>query len=63
MPQAVSPDHSEREGFDPLTIRITFDPSWPDDIYVTLEVSGVINSTDDGEICNDMTASHYKLAE
>lgn len=57
LPQARSPAHCEREGFDTRTIRITFDPGRPDDIYVGLEVSGVIRSTDGGETWTDVSAS------
>jgi len=60
---AVSPAHCEREGFDTRTIRITVDPSAPDDIYLALEVSGVILSRDAGETWSDKSASLFKLAE
>jgi len=63
VPGAVSPAHCEREGFDTRTIRITVDPSAPDDIYLALEVSGVILSRDAGETWSDMSASLFKLAE
>jgi len=63
IPQEISPDHCEGEGFDSRIIRITFDPSWPDDIYVALEVSDIFCSTDDGKILNDMSASLFELAE
>lgn len=63
VPQAVSPAHCERAGFDTRTIRITVDPNQPDDIYVALEVSGVIRSRDAGETWSDMSASLIRLAE
>jgi photosystem II stability/assembly factor-like uncharacterized protein len=63
VPGAVSPAHCERAGFDTRTIRITFDPSRPDDIYVAIEVSGVIGSRDGGETWTDLSASLIKLAE
>lgn len=63
VPQAKSPGHCEREGFDTRTIRITVDPSRPDDIYMALEVSGVIRSADGGETWQDMSSTLIKLAE
>jgi len=63
IPQAKSPGHCERTGFDTRTIRITVDPSRPDDIYVAIEVSGVIRSSDAGETWHDMSATLIELAE
>ncbi len=63
LPQAQSPKHCEKAGFDSRTIRISFDANRPDDVYVALEVSGVIRSTDGGESWQDMSASLIKLAE
>ncbi|MGZ5090785.1 MAG: WD40/YVTN/BNR-like repeat-containing protein [Burkholderiales bacterium] len=63
LPQAKSPAHCEKAGFDTRTVRITVDPSRPDDIYVALEVSGVIRSSDAGETWTDVSASLIKLAE
>jgi photosystem II stability/assembly factor-like uncharacterized protein len=63
LPQAKSPAHCEREGFDTRTIRITVDPSRPDDVYAALEVSGVIRSADAGESWTDMSASLIKHAD
>ena len=40
--ELVTSAHCERDGFDTRTIRITVDPSRPDDLYVAIEVSGVI---------------------
>ena len=62
LPQAKSPAHCEKDGFDTRTIRITVDPGRPDDIYVGLEVSGVIRSTDAGETWSDMSESLFELA-
>ena len=63
IPQLISPGHCEIAGFDTRTIRITVDPSRPNDIYVALEVCGVMRSTDAGETWSDMSASLFKLAE
>ncbi|MBT5107659.1 MAG: hypothetical protein HOM25_03170 [Rhodospirillaceae bacterium] len=63
LPQAISPAHCEREGFDSRTIRITVNPEQPDDIYAALEVSGVIRSSDAGETWRDVSASLIELAE
>jgi photosystem II stability/assembly factor-like uncharacterized protein len=62
LPRAKSPAHCEKAGFDTRTVRITVDPARPDDIYVALEVSGVIRSADGGETWSDMSASLIKLA-
>jgi photosystem II stability/assembly factor-like uncharacterized protein len=61
--QAKSPAHCEREGFDTRTIRISADPSRPDDLYVALEVSGVIRSADGGETWSDLSATLIELAQ
>ena len=63
VPSAVSPAHCEREGFDTRTIRITVDPNEPDDLYLALEVSGVIRSRDGGETWRDMSESLFELAQ
>ena len=63
VPSAVSPAHCEREGFDTRTIRITVDPNEPDDLYLALEVSGVIRSRDGGETWQDMSGSLIELAQ
>ena len=62
VPNAVSPAHCERAGFDTRTIRIAFDPGKPDDLYVALEVSGVIASRDAGETWSDLSGTLIKLA-
>jgi photosystem II stability/assembly factor-like uncharacterized protein len=63
LPRAKSPAHCEKAGFDTRVVRITVDPSRPDDIYVGLEVSGVIRSADAGETWTDVSASLMKLAD
>lgn len=62
MPAAKSPSHCERSGFDTRTIRITVDPSKPDDLYVAIEVSGVIRSSDAGETFTDVSQTLIDLA-
>ena len=62
MPAAKSPAHCERGGFDTRTIRITVDPSRPDDLYVAIEVSGVIRSSDGGETFTDVSGTLIDLA-
>jgi photosystem II stability/assembly factor-like uncharacterized protein len=59
---AVSPAHCERAGFDTRAIRITADPNEPDDLYLALEVSGVIRSRDGGETWTDVSGSLFELA-
>ena len=63
LPNAKSPAHCEREGFETRTIRITADPNRPDDVYAALEVSGVIHSADGGETWVDKSASLIRFAE
>jgi len=63
LPQAKSPAHCEREGFDTRTISVTFDPARPDEVYVGLEVSGVLHSTDGGESWTDVSAPLMELAQ
>lgn len=60
---AISPAHCEREGFDTRTIRISVDPGRPEDLYVALEVSGVIRSSDGGETFTDISQSLIDLAQ
>lgn len=49
--------------FPTRTIGIAVDPGYPDDIYVGLEVSGVIHSRDGGETWRDVSAPLIKLSE
>ena len=44
-------------------IRIAVDPNRPDDVYVALEVSGVIRSSDGGETFTDLSAPLIDLAK
>ena len=62
IPHAKSPAHCERGGFDTRTIRITVDPSRPDDLYVAIEVSGVIRSSDAGESWQDVSGTLIEMA-
>ena len=62
LPNAKSPGHCEM-GFPVRVIRIAADPGRPDDVYVALEVSGVIRSSDGGETFTDLSAPLIKLAE
>ncbi|MES2563707.1 MAG: hypothetical protein V4637_13405 [Pseudomonadota bacterium] len=62
LPNAKSPGHCEM-GFPVRVIRIAVDPSRPDDVYVALEVSGVIRSSDGGETFTDVSAPLIKLAQ
>lgn len=61
LPNAKSPGHCEM-GFPVRVIRIAVDPSRPDDVYVALEVSGVIRSSDGGETFTDVSAPLIELA-
>lgn len=63
LPNAISPAHCERPGFDTRVLRITVDPNRPDDVYAALEVSGVLRSSDGGETWSDMSAPLIRLAE
>ncbi|MEE9255300.1 MAG: hypothetical protein V3U43_10215 [Pseudomonadales bacterium] len=50
-------------GFPTRVIRMTADPSNPDDLYAGLEVGGVIRSRDAGDTWEDCTADLLRLAE
>ena len=63
LPQAKSPAHCERSDFDSRLVRIAIEASQPDEIYLALEVSGVIHSADNGESWMDWSAPLFKLAE
>jgi photosystem II stability/assembly factor-like uncharacterized protein len=62
LPNARSPGHCEM-GFPVRVIRIAVDPGRPDDVYVALEVSGVIRSSDGGETFTDLSAPLIELAK
>lgn len=63
LPQVQSPAHCERDGFDTRTISVTFNPVKPEEVYVGLEVSGVLHSTDGGESWTDASAHLMELAQ
>ena len=52
-----------RMAFPMRVIRLTLDPSHPEDLYAGLEVGGVIRSVDGGESWQDCTSALLKLAE
>jgi len=56
------PEHCPMS-FPTRTIGIAVDPANPDDIYVGLEVSGVVVSRDGGETWKDVSAPLIKLSE
>jgi len=62
LPQAKSPEHCGPNFLSRL-VRIGIGASRPDEIYLGLEVSGVIFSRDDGETWQDVSAPLLKLAE
>lgn len=62
LPNARSPGHCEMD-FPVRVIRIAVDPTRPDDVYVALEVSGVIRSDDGGETFSDLSGPLIALAE
>jgi photosystem II stability/assembly factor-like uncharacterized protein len=59
---AKSPGHCDMN-FPVRVIRIAVDPRRPDDVYVALEVSGVIRSSDGGETFTDLSAPLIELAD
>lgn len=59
---AISPEHCPM-GFPTRTIGIAVDPGRPDDIYVALEVSGVIHSRDGGDTWTDLSVPLIKWSE
>ncbi len=63
IPQAKSPGHCEREGFDTRVIGVTFNPAQPDEVYMGIEVGGVLQSTDGGESWTDLSAPLIELAQ
>ena len=62
LKNATTPEYCPMS-FPTRTIGIAVDPLRPDDIYVALEVSGVIHSRDGGETWTDVTAPLIKLSE
>ena len=62
MPQAKSPEHCGPDFLSRL-VRIGLEASRPDEIYLGLEVSGVLHSADNGETWRDLSAPLLKLAE
>ncbi len=62
MPAAKAPKNCDMD-FPVRVIRMAVDPSRPDDIYLALEVDGVIRSTDGGESFTDVSAPLIKLAQ
>lgn len=63
IPQAKSPGHCEREGFDSRTICFTFNPARPDELYMGIEVGGVLHSTNGGDSWNDVSSPLMELAQ
>jgi photosystem II stability/assembly factor-like uncharacterized protein len=62
LPGANAPGNCDMD-FPVRIIRIAIDPSRPDDVYLALEVDGVIRSEDGGESFNNISAPLVKLAE
>ena len=62
LPGAVDTGHCPM-GFPTRALGIAVDPGCPDDVYVALEVSGVIHSRDGGETWTDLSAPLIKLSE
>ena len=62
LPGAVDTGHCPM-GFPTRALGIAVDPGRPDDVYVALEVSGVIHSRDGGETWTDLSAPLIKLSE
>jgi photosystem II stability/assembly factor-like uncharacterized protein len=61
MPNAKAPVNCDMN-FPPRVIRIAVDPSRPDDVYLALEVDGVIRSADGGETFTDVSGPLIQLA-
>lgn len=61
LPDAKSPGHCDMD-FPVRVIRIAVDPVQPDDVYVALEVSGVIRSSDGGKTFTDASLPLIELA-
>lgn len=61
-PNAKSPGNCDMD-FPPRVIRMAVDPSRPDDLYLALEVDGVIRSCDGGETFTDVSGPLIELAQ
>lgn len=61
LPNAKQPERVAM-GFDTRLIRLTADPSNPDEIYAGVEVGGVMRSLDGGETWTDCSAHLVELA-
>lgn len=62
LPSAFDPGHCPMN-FPTRTIGIAADASRPDELYVSLEVSGVIHSTDGGDTWTDLSEPLIRLAD
>ncbi|MBM3342419.1 MAG: hypothetical protein FJY56_09970 [Betaproteobacteria bacterium] len=62
MPAARAPKNCDMD-FPVRIIRMAIDPSRPNDIYLALEVDGVIRSSDGGETFTDVSKPLIELAE
>lgn len=62
MPAAKAPKNCDMD-FPVRIIRMAVDPSRPDDLYLALEVDGVIRSSDGGETFTDVSAPLIELAK
>jgi photosystem II stability/assembly factor-like uncharacterized protein len=61
LPNAKQPERVQM-GFDSRIIRLTADPSRPDEVYAGVEVGGVMRSLDGGETWSDCSAHLVELA-
>lgn len=62
LPAAKAPSNCDMD-FPVRIIRMAIDPTRPDDIYLALEVDGVIRSTDGGETFTDISAPLIELSK
>ncbi len=60
---ALRPPGHVKMSFDTRVTRLAADPSCPEELYVGLEVDGVVRSLDGGESWEDMSHDLIKLAE
>jgi photosystem II stability/assembly factor-like uncharacterized protein len=63
LQQFQSPAHCEADGFDTRAMCVTFNPANPDEVYVGLEVGGVMHSGDGGETWTDVSGNLMELAQ